>query len=200
MTERQQPAFTIVLALMLVTASGCGLGGTATPMPSAVPTTTHTPSPTLTPTATSTPTPTRTPTATPTSTPTATPTQTPTPDPYAGLTVADLATRAYGGGELQIEEVLAVTAAFTRTLITYPSEGLTIYGFMNVSQGDGPFPVVLTLHGYIDPEIYTTVAYSTRYADSLARAGYLVIHPNLRNFPPSDEGPVASGLGRRPTR
>jgi dipeptidyl aminopeptidase/acylaminoacyl peptidase len=193
LTERQWPVLTFVLALMLVAASGCGLSGTPTPTPSVAPTATRIPSPTPTPTATLTPTP--TPTATPTSTPTATPTQTPTPDPYAGLTVADLAARTYGGGELQVEEVLAVTAAFTRTLVTYPSEGLAIYGFMNVPQGEGPFPVVLTLHGYIDPEIYTTVAYSTRYADSLARAGYLVIHPNLRNFPPSDEGPDPFRVG-----
>jgi dienelactone hydrolase len=193
LTGRQRLALTFVLALMLVAASGCGLG--RTPTPSVLPTATRTPSPTPTPTATLTPTPTPTPTATPTSTPTATPTQSPTPDPYAGLTIADLAARAYGGGELQVEEVLAVTAAFTRTLIAYPSEGLTIYGFMNVPQGEGPFPVVLTLHGYIDSDIYTTVAYSTRYADSLARAGYLVIHPNLRNFPPSDEGPDPFRVG-----
>jgi dipeptidyl aminopeptidase/acylaminoacyl peptidase len=193
LTGRQRLALTFVLALMLVAASGCGLSGT--PTPSVLPTATRTPSPTPTPTATLTPTPTPTPTATPTSTPTATPTQSPTPDPYAGLTIADLAARAYGGGELQVEEVLAVTAAFTRTLIAYPSEGLTIYGFMNVPQGEGPFPVVLALHGYIDSDIYTTVAYSTRYADSLARAGYLVIHPNLRNFPPSDEGPDPFRVG-----
>jgi dipeptidyl aminopeptidase/acylaminoacyl peptidase len=103
--------------------------------------------------------------------------------------VADLAVREYGGGELQVEDTLAVTRAFTRTLVTYPSDGLTIYGFMNVPQGAGPVPVVLMLHGYIDPEIYTTLAYTTRYADSLARAGYLAIHPNLRGFPPSDAGP-----------
>ena len=30
--------------------------------------------------------------------------------------------------------------------------------------------------------------YTTRYADSLARAGFLVIHPNLRGYPPSDDG------------
>ena len=105
------------------------------------------------------------------------------------MTIADLAAREYGGGEIHVEEVLAVTAAFTRTLITYPSDGLTIYGFINVPQGEGPFPAVLVLHGYIDPDIYTTVAYTTRYADALARAGYIAIHPNLRNFPPSDEGP-----------
>jgi dipeptidyl aminopeptidase/acylaminoacyl peptidase len=133
--------------------------------------------------------PTATPSPTPIPTATATATLTPTPDPYAGLIIADLAAREYGGGEIQIEEVLAVTDAFTRSLITYPSDGLTIYGFMNVPRGDGPFPVVLVLHGYISPDIYTTLAYTTRYADALARAGYIAIHPNLRNFPPSDEGP-----------
>ena len=178
------------LPALLVLLAACGPAGTAiptaTPLP---PTPTHTATPTVPPTAT--------PTATPTSTPTATPTGTPspTPDPYAGLTVADLAAREYGGGELQVEETLAITAAFTRTLVTYPSDGLTIYGFMNVPHGEGPFPVVLMLHGYIDPDIYDTLAYTIRYADSLARAGYLVIHPNLRGFPPSDAGPDRFRVG-----
>jgi dipeptidyl aminopeptidase/acylaminoacyl peptidase len=114
---------------------------------------------------------------------------TPTPDPYAGLTISDLATRAYGGGQLRIEETLAATAAFTRSLVTYPSDGLTLYGFMNVPQGNGPFPVALVLHGYVSPDRFNTLTYTTRYADALARAGYLVIHPNYRNWPPSDEGP-----------
>jgi dipeptidyl aminopeptidase/acylaminoacyl peptidase len=85
--------------------------------------------------------------------------------------------------------VLAVTTAFTRSLVSYPSEGLTLYGFMNVPQGSGPFPVALMMHGYIPPEQYNTIAYTTRYADALAQAGYLVIHPNYRNYPPSDTGP-----------
>jgi dipeptidyl aminopeptidase/acylaminoacyl peptidase len=45
------------------------------------------------------------------------------------------------------------------------------------------------MHGYISPEQYNTLAYTTRYADALARAGYLALHPNYRNYPPSDEGP-----------
>ena len=126
-------------------------------------------------------------------TPTATASLTPTPDPYAGLTIADLAARSYGGGELEVVQTLAVTGAFTRTLITYPSDGLTIYGFMNVPAGPGPFPVALVLHGYIPPEQYGTIAYTTRYADALARAGYLVIHPNYRNYPPSDEAEAFAG-------
>jgi dipeptidyl aminopeptidase/acylaminoacyl peptidase len=118
-----------------------------------------------------------------------TPTATATPDPYASLTIADLSARTYGGGELKVEEVLAATSAFTRSLVSYPSEGLTLYAFMNLPAGAGPFPVVLVMHGYIPPEQYHTLAYTTRYADALAQAGYLVIHPNYRNYPPSDEGP-----------
>jgi dipeptidyl aminopeptidase/acylaminoacyl peptidase len=54
--------------------------------------------------------------------------------------------------------------------------------------GEPPYPVVIALHGYISPEIYHTIDYTTRYADALAREGYLVVHPNLRGYPPSDEG------------
>jgi dipeptidyl aminopeptidase/acylaminoacyl peptidase len=48
--------------------------------------------------------------------------------------------------------------------------------------------VVIALHGYINPEIYNTIDYTTRYADALARSDFLVLHPNLRGYPPSDEG------------
>jgi dienelactone hydrolase len=66
---------------------------------------------------------------------------------------------------------------------------------MNVPRGSGPFPVVIASHGYIDPGIYRTLDYTTGYADALARAGYLVLHPNLRNYPPSDEGPNVFRVG-----
>jgi uncharacterized protein len=55
---------------------------------------------------------------------------------------------------------------------------------------------VLALHGYVDPARYTTLTYTTGYADALARAGYLVIHPNFRNWPPSDSGPEDYRVGQ----
>ena len=170
----------------------------ATSAPSATPTFASTVAPTLTSTPTHTPTslPTNTPTATPTATATSTATPTATPDPFAEFTVDGLTARSYGEGELQVEDVLNVTNAFTRTLITYPSDDLTIYGFMNVPKGEGPFPVVLVLHGYVDPARYNTLTYTTGYADALARAGYLVIHPNFRNWPPSDSGPEDYRVGQ----
>jgi len=90
-----------------------------------------------------------------------------------------------------------VSAVITRTLIVYPSDGLNIYSFMNVpSQGTPPYPVVIAIHGYIDPGIYTTLDYTTRYADALARAGYIVLHPNLRGYAPSDNSPSEENLFR----
>jgi uncharacterized protein len=128
-------------------------------------------------------------TASPKPSDTPTPTITPTPDPYAALSIDALSARSYGGGQVEIQQVLEVNSYFTRTLITYPSDGLTIYGFMDVpKKGVTPYPVVLAVHGYIDPGIYNTLDYTTRYADALARAGFLVLHPNLRDYPPSDSG------------
>jgi uncharacterized protein len=119
---------------------------------------------------------------------TSTPGPTSTTDPYLGLTISDLQSRFYGGGELEIVEILAENSLFTRYLVAYPSDGLRIFGFMNVPEGEGPFPVVIAIHGYINPEVYNTLDYTTNYADELARNGFLVLHPNLRGYPPSDDG------------
>ena len=118
-----------------------------------------------------------------------------TPNPYTAYTIESLAARAYGGGVLEIVDTLEETETFSRYLITYPSDGLTIYGFMNVPHEGDNFPVAIVLHGYVDPADYETVAYTRRYADALAEAGYFVIHPNFRNYPPSDEGPNAYRVG-----
>lgn len=193
--------------LLILLMVGMALAGCGRPQPTSVlvlatattPTATPSATATVTPTVTTTPSPTATatPTTTPTPipSPTPTPTPTPTPDPYAGLTIADLTARRYGGGEVVALETLAVTSAFTRTLIAYESDGLRIVGFMNTPIGAGPFPVVIVLHGYVDPARYRTLTYTTPYADALARQGYLVVHPNLRNFPPSDTGPDPFRVG-----
>ena len=103
-----------------------------------------------------------------------------------------LASREYGQGELTIEYPWHNEKEFTRYYITYDSDELTIHGFINIPKGKGPFPVVIALHGYIPASEYQTLDYSTRYADAIAQNGYIVLHPNMRNFPPSD----SPGRGR----
>ena len=140
--------------------------------------------PTVTPTFT--PSPTVTPTATQTATPI--PTLSPTPDPYFAYTNDYLRSRIYGGGQIEFLEVMSQNLYFTRYLIRYPSDGLNIYGFANIPNDTNQHPVIIALHGYIDPAIYNTLDYTTLYADALASAGYIVLHPNLRGYQPSDNG------------
>ena len=126
----------------------------------------------------------------PTSVPIPTNTMEPAPtlDLYQDMTINALQNRHYGDGLIEIVETLEKTEHFTRYLFTYPSDGLTIYGYMNVPNEGDNFPVVVMIHGYMPVTEYETVTYTKRYADDLAEAGYFVIHPNLRSHPPSDDG------------
>ncbi len=122
-----------------------------------------------------------------------------TPDPFVGLSITELAARSYGGGQVTVDQTLATFPAFTRYLVHYPSDGLAIYGFMDVPvsppRSSSAYPVIIAVHGYITPSRYQTLDYTTRYADALAQAGYLVLHPNLRNYGPSDAGPNLLRVG-----
>src|SRR5687767_9821304 len=76
------------------------------------------------------------------------PTPSAAPDPYEGLRISELVEREYGGGEVQIITDMGDQGGFMRYTIAYPSDRLTIYGFMNVPTGtngmlpDGTFPVI----------------------------------------------------------
>jgi uncharacterized protein len=171
----------------------------ATALPTASPVMTATPAPTvaLQPTATPPPTLTLQPTATPP--PTVTPQPSPTPDPYAGLSIDALRQETYGlEGSITIVETMEQQPGFTRYRISFPSDGLQVGGFMNVPAGEGPFPVVIVNHGYMPPASYETLTYTTKYADALASAGLLAIHPNFRNHRGSDYGdnPFRIGYAR----
>lgn len=151
---------------------------------------TATPSPTLTPE------PTLTATINPLRTIAPTLTLSPTPDPYVNMYIESLADRKYGGGVLEDLGLLNSTSgAFSRRLFRYRSEGLQMYGFINIPVGEGPFPVIIMLHGHVEPEQYKTLDYSTRYADALAEQGYVVLHPNLRGYAPSPVAENRLGIG-----
>jgi dipeptidyl aminopeptidase/acylaminoacyl peptidase len=95
--------------------------------------------------------------------------------------------KEYDGRQLRVGRVLARTSAYTRHSVTYKSGELTISGIMNVPTGDGPFPVLILNHGYIDPDIYTSGRGLAREQDYLARRGYVVLHTDYRNHAQSDD-------------
>lgn len=85
-------------------------------------------------------------------------------------------------------EKLTETDQFTGYSIRYPSDGLNIYGFMNIPKGTGPFPVIISIHGYAAPDTYDPFHVDDDYADRFAANQFIVIHPGLRNQVPSDHG------------
>jgi len=93
------------------------------------------------------------------------------------------------GSDLELGAVLGRFGAYTRYAVTYRADDLTISGVMNVPSGDGPFPVVVLLHGYIDPAIYVTGQGYRREQDALARNGYVAFHVDHRNHAGSDKDP-----------
>jgi len=186
--------FLILVFTILYFLAACGSAESAAPLPQPVVDVekfTTTPLPTIPPTATPVPSPTFTPqwTSTPTLPLTA------TKDPYLDYYVESLMERKYGGGVLEDLGNLQSSGYFTRRLFKYRSEGLNLFGFVNIPEGEGPFPVIIMLHGYVNPGEYMTIAYSARYADALVEVGYIVVHPNLRGYALSEDGENSLGIG-----
>jgi len=97
--------------------------------------------------------------------------------------------KEFDGRQLQLVKVLETNKAYTRYSISYKSGDLKISGIMNVPKGLGPFPVIITCHGYIPPSVYTSGRGLKREQDYLARHGYVVLHPDYRNYNGSDKDP-----------
>ncbi|WP_344007083.1 alpha/beta hydrolase family protein [Nocardioides lentus] len=91
-----------------------------------------------------------------------------------------------GGSRLRRGEVLETTDAYTRSVVTYRSRGLTVSGVLLRPRGEGPFPGVVLNHGYIEPSAYSPGQGMAREQDHLARAGYVVLHTDYRGHAGSD--------------
>lgn len=85
-------------------------------------------------------------------------------------------------------EKLNETDLYTSYSIRYPSDGLSIYGFVNIPKGEGHFPVIVSVHGYSPSGQYNVFDPLSDYAGYFAENGFIVVHPGLRKHPPSDSG------------
>lgn len=116
-------------------------------------------------------------------------------DPFENLSVDALSERPYGGSGIAVGEAIYQEEAFTKYEMAYASDGLRITGLIDIPRGDGPFPVVIVAHGYLMPSEYQPGFDSWRYADWIARKGYIAIMPDYRNYGGSDTGPNPFHLG-----
>lgn len=128
--------------------------------------------------------------------PTLAPTETPIPTPtltkeqsIAPYTIAALRAREYEAGKIKIREMLLETDDFTRYLIEYPSDGLTITGVMQIPKtGEPPYPVIVMNHGFFSRYVYNSGDGTDRAAGFLNRKGYLTVSSDYRSWGGSDTG------------
>ncbi len=94
------------------------------------------------------------------------------------------------GTGLTLESIESKNTVYTRYRISYLSNGLKITGIMNIPVGDGPFPLLIFNHGYIDPAVYTQGRGLKREQDYMARQGFAVLHTDYRGHAGSDKSPM----------
>ncbi len=124
------------------------------------------------------------------------PVPTATPHPLEKYTITAMRARLYGNAAIQMVGQISDEGEFSREKFRYVSDGINIYGFVNIPKGTGPFPVVILLHGNYNTVNYKLMPYTTGYADDMARQGYVVFHPNMRNYGESGSGDDAYRTGQ----
>lgn len=113
-----------------------------------------------------------------------TPMSTPIP-----LSIQSMRSRSYPGSELKIEQTLSKHADYSQYIASYYSDGLKIYGLLDIPTGQKPsagWPGILFNHGYLDPESYVSTAHYVSYVDAFAKNGYIVFEPDYRGHGKSE--------------
>ena len=99
------------------------------------------------------------------------------------VSIQALRARTYPGSALKVERTLNAGSNYTRQVVSYQSEGLTIYGLLTVPRGTPPaggWPAIVFNHGYIPPDEYRTTERYVAYQDAFARAGFVTLKSDYR--------------------
>jgi hypothetical protein len=113
----------------------------------------------------------------------------PHPDePLRKYSIQNLQSYPFQVSEINLDRVLEKNASFTSYVFSYRTLGKKMTGQINIptESTDKPFPVIVMVRGYVDPEQYKT-GEGTRYvAAEFARAGYVTVAPDFLGFGGSD--------------
>ncbi len=76
--------------------------------------------------------------------------------------------------------------------VSYPSGGLNVTGVLRMPQAEQPVPIVIVVHGSVDPERYETGRDLVPEQRALLDAGYAVLAVDMRGYAGSDAADAAS--------
>jgi len=91
--------------------------------------------------------------------------------------------------KIVLEREISRSPTFTSYLFSYISEGKKITGLVNVPDGEGPFPVIVMLRGWVDPAMYETGLGTQRAGEVFAQNGYITLAPDYLGYGESDIAP-----------
>lgn len=89
----------------------------------------------------------------------------------------------YPGSSIVVEKSLDPGSNYDRYIVSFASNGLKQFAYMTVPQrleSNEDFPVVIVVHGYQVPDLYTPDGNYILQMDAFAKNGYIVFKPDLR--------------------
>ena len=73
-----------------------------------------------------------------------------------------------------------------KNIFSFKANGKKVTGLINMPEGNGPFPVVVLLRGYVDQSIYTTGTGTKRVGEYFSKNGYITVAPDFLGYGGSD--------------
>lgn len=113
-------------------------------------------------------------------------------NPLHPLTIAAQKLKTYPGSQFVVEEELDPGSNYSRSIVSYQSEGLKIYALLTIPNGvppEGGWPAIIFNHGYIPPEEYRTTERYVAYTDGFSRQGFVLLRPDYRGHGDSEGEP-----------
>ncbi|GGK18290.1 peptidase [Deinococcus malanensis] len=111
------------------------------------------------------------------------------------ISLQALRAREYPGSSLKVKRSLPSGVNYSRQVVSYQSDGLTIYALLTVPTGTAPkggWPAIVFNHGYIPPDEYRTTERYVAYQDAFARAGFVTLKSDYRGHG-SSQGEALGG-------
>lgn len=105
-----------------------------------------------------------------------------TTTPFNLVSVPALVAHHYDGRGLHLVHMVRRNKIAEKWRIEYLGDGLRLAGTLLLPRTSGPHPVVVSMHGYLPPPYYRNGIGLVREEWRLASLGYVVLHPDYRNF------------------
>ncbi len=113
-------------------------------------------------------------------------------NPYLPFRFDVLAKQTFTAQPLYVLEQIDSTPQYTSFLIAWDVPNLTdqsskrVTGQLNIPAGNGPFPIIVMLRGYVEKEEYQTGIGTKNAAAALAKNGFITVAPDFLGYGGSD--------------